>query len=345
MGRVLDRPAPGPRSARSSADLLHRARQLRSAAEELERRARAESPKAPSGYWSSVVNGDWTVLRQAGERTAPSPSEGRSPSVALRHATTAVLGALHGETAAARASAALAESMSWGDAEVAVGVCLARAVAEFAAGRPTASFEYIRSHLDSPWSAPGARQDVIGVLAEVSVSARQEHYARLALASCSDTSSREAVLARAILAPGVDPLLEAIEPGQGHPPFLLGRLHLALGMRMRRTHHVRGSRAHLQTCVDLLSPLSAGPWIDLARNELRAAGVPQPSETSAHSLTRQELAIARLAAEGLSNRDIGELLHLSPRTVGSHLYKIFPKLGITRRQQIATSLGQSVRPA
>jgi DNA-binding NarL/FixJ family response regulator len=48
--------------------------------------------------------------------------------------------------------------------------------------------------------------------------------------------------------------------------------------------------------------------------------------------------IARLAAEGLSNRQIGEQLYLSPRTVGSHLYRIFPKLGITTRAQLAQAL-------
>ena len=274
---------------------------------------------------------------------APGPFAGRSPSAALAHATTAVIAALNGETDVARARAALAESVSFGDPDAAAGVCLARAVAELSGGKPTASFEHIRYYLDSPFTDMRAREDLVGVLAEVSLGAQQEHYARQTLASCGgDLSSGEAVLARAILALGVDPLLAAIEPGQGHPPFLLGRLHLALGMRMRRSHRVRESRAHLQTCVDLLSPLSAKPWTDLARNELRAAGVPQLFGTSARSLTPQEFAVARLAAEGLSNRDIGELLHLSPRTVGSHLYKIFPKLGITRRQQLAIALGQGV---
>ena len=55
-------------------------------------------------------------------------------------------------------------------------------------------------------------------------------------------------------------------------------------------------------------------------------------------LSPQELQIARLAAEGLSNREIGEQLFLSPRTVGSHLYRIFPKLDITSRAQLAARL-------
>ena len=56
-------------------------------------------------------------------------------------------------------------------------------------------------------------------------------------------------------------------------------------------------------------------------------------------LTPQELQIAQLAAEGLSNREIGERLYLSHRTVGSHLYRLFPKLGVTSRTQLRDALG------
>jgi DNA-binding NarL/FixJ family response regulator len=55
-------------------------------------------------------------------------------------------------------------------------------------------------------------------------------------------------------------------------------------------------------------------------------------------LTAQELQIAELAAEGLTNREIGERLFLSHRTIGSHLYRIFPKLAITSRAQLRDAL-------
>jgi DNA-binding NarL/FixJ family response regulator len=58
-------------------------------------------------------------------------------------------------------------------------------------------------------------------------------------------------------------------------------------------------------------------------------------------LTPQELQIAQLAAEGLSNREIGERLYLSHRTVGSHLYRLFPKLGVTSRTQVRGALGSA----
>jgi DNA-binding NarL/FixJ family response regulator len=55
-------------------------------------------------------------------------------------------------------------------------------------------------------------------------------------------------------------------------------------------------------------------------------------------LTAQELQIARMAADGTSNREIGEQLFISHRTVGAHLYKISPKLGITSRSQLHAAL-------
>ena len=61
------------------------------------------------------------------------------------------------------------------------------------------------------------------------------------------------------------------------------------------------------------------------------------------SLTPQEREIADLAATGLTNKQIGERLFLSHRTVGSHLYQIFPKLGITSRAALRDALGESFR--
>jgi DNA-binding NarL/FixJ family response regulator len=55
-------------------------------------------------------------------------------------------------------------------------------------------------------------------------------------------------------------------------------------------------------------------------------------------LTAQELQIAQLAAKGLSNREIGERLFLSHRTIGTHLYRVFPKLGITSRAELSVAL-------
>jgi DNA-binding NarL/FixJ family response regulator len=82
------------------------------------------------------------------------------------------------------------------------------------------------------------------------------------------------------------------------------------------------------------------PWAERARQELRATGEGRETlrDGARAPLSPQELQIARLAAEGLSNREIGQRLYLSHRTIGSHLYRIFPKLGISSRAQLGSAL-------
>src|SRR6266496_2310040 len=78
-----------------------------------------------------------------------------------------------------------------------------------------------------------------------------------------------------------------------------------------------------------------------ARQELRAAGETSGRRRTAEAwdqLTPQELQIAQMAADGLSNRELGQQLYLSHRTVGSYLYRVFPKLGITSRSQLRAVL-------
>ena len=96
------------------------------------------------------------------------------------------------------------------------------------------------------------------------------------------------------------------------------------------------SRAPLREAAQSFDALGLLRFAERARRELRASGeVPRRRVPEAWAqLTPQELQIAELAAEGLSNREIGERLYLSHRTVGSHLYRLFPKLGVTSRAQL-----------
>jgi DNA-binding NarL/FixJ family response regulator len=96
------------------------------------------------------------------------------------------------------------------------------------------------------------------------------------------------------------------------------------------------SRAPLREAGQSFEALGLLRFAERARRELRASGeVPRRREPEAWvQLTPQELQIAQLAAEGLSNREIGERLYLSHRTVGSHLYRLFPKLAVTSRTQL-----------
>ena len=119
-------------------------------------------------------------------------------------------------------------------------------------------------------------------------------------------------------------------------PFLRARTLFSLGRWLRRRRRSAGSRSPLRECVALFDALGASAWSRRARQELRATGekVGRRALDLRDRLTAQELQIAQLAAEGLSNRQIAERLFLSPRTIGGHLYRIFPKLEITARAQL-----------
>jgi DNA-binding CsgD family transcriptional regulator len=130
------------------------------------------------------------------------------------------------------------------------------------------------------------------------------------------------------------------EDGVALFPFVHGRIRLEYGTWLRRHQRRTGARAQLRVARDLFTELGTVSWAARAHRELAASGEasPVPAQGRAAALTVQELAIARLAATGLSNREIGARLFLSHRTVGSHLYRIFPKLGVSSRVQLGEAL-------
>jgi len=127
-------------------------------------------------------------------------------------------------------------------------------------------------------------------------------------------------------------------------PFLRARTLFSLGRWLRRQRRSAESRSPLRESVTLFDALGAAAWSGRARQELRATGerVGRRAPDLRDRLTAQELQIAQLAAEGLSNRQIAERLFLSPRTIGGHLYRIFPKLEITARAQLRDALADRV---
>ena len=123
-------------------------------------------------------------------------------------------------------------------------------------------------------------------------------------------------------------------------PFERARLLLAQGEWLRRHRRSAESRAPLRAARETFDAVRAQAWADRARNELRASGeASSPRVVAAfEQLSPQELQIVQLAAAGLTNREIGQQLYLSPRTVSSHLYHAFPKLGVTSRAQLKDAL-------
>jgi DNA-binding CsgD family transcriptional regulator len=120
-------------------------------------------------------------------------------------------------------------------------------------------------------------------------------------------------------------------------PFDQARTQLVYGEWLRRAKRKREARIQLHAALRAFEGLAAGPWAARARAELTAAGAtaPQaPAPDIVAALTPQELQITRLAARGLQNRDIAAQLFLSPRTVAYHLYKAYPKLGVSSRAEL-----------
>ncbi|MFJ8438528.1 AAA family ATPase [Kitasatospora griseola] len=123
-------------------------------------------------------------------------------------------------------------------------------------------------------------------------------------------------------------------------PWEQARTELLYGEWLRRGRRRSEARVPLRSAEQALRHLGALPWAERARLELDATGAPAargPAGAVA-GLTPQESQIVRLAAQGLSNRDIAAQLFLSARTVGHHLYKAYPKLGVSSRTDLAEVL-------
>ncbi|GIG68498.1 helix-turn-helix transcriptional regulator [Phytomonospora endophytica] len=127
----------------------------------------------------------------------------------------------------------------------------------------------------------------------------------------------------------------------GGRPFEQARTRLAYGEWLRRARRRADAREQLTVAAAGFDALGAVPWAERARAELTASGAhvttrAAPAATPGlDTLTPQELQVVRLAASGATNRQIGARLFLSPRTVGFHLYKAYPKLGVASRGELA----------
>jgi len=155
--------------------------------------------------------------------------------------------------------------------------------------------------------------------------------------------------ARALLADPAearDRFDEALSLDLARWPFQRARVELAYGQWLRRQRHVADSRVLLRAARDTFASLGCAPWFEQAHRELRASGEGSRRQApeARDELTAQELQIAQLAADGLTNREIGQRLFLSHRTISTHLYRVFPKLGITSRAELGTALMPGVQP-
>ncbi|RKS75305.1 regulatory LuxR family protein [Motilibacter peucedani] len=230
------------------------------------------------------------------------------------------------------------------------GAQLVRGVGELAADRPAQAYgELLRVFAPTDPAFQRVQQLwTVGYLAEAAVRSGARPEARATLAAVDELADgstaggtrialeySRAVLADEATADGL--FRDALAGAAQGFPWHHARLQLAHGSWLRRQRRVTESREPLRTARSAFDALGAQPWALRADQELRATGERgwRPTTSERERLSPQEAQIAALAARGLSNREIAQRLFLSHRTVGSHLYRIFPKLGITSRHQLA----------
>ncbi|MFI5852627.1 AAA family ATPase [Streptomyces parvulus] len=303
--------------------------------------------------WTRLEQGRWAEARSvAAEISAMASSAGLDHAEACAQAIDATVVGLLGDPATARrlAERALALVDPLESRSVAVFAHRALGLAAVAEGDYDTAYTQFRSAFTDDGD-PVHYHVSYTVLAELAAAAvrrgRQEYAATLLERSArrlgTNMSARVAALidrGRALLADPdhAEPFFRAAlaEPAGEQWPFERAQTQLDYGEWLRRRRRIAEARRLLSAALETFQRLGARPWIERAQAELRAAGIEaadvMPSAFT--GLSPQQQQIVRLAARGLTNREIGEKLFLSPRTVGSHLYRVFPKLGITARSQL-----------
>jgi DNA-binding CsgD family transcriptional regulator len=128
------------------------------------------------------------------------------------------------------------------------------------------------------------------------------------------------------------------DPAGDQWPFDRAQFRLEQGEWLRRRRRINEAKPVLSAALDAFRVLRALPWAQRAEAELRACGISVPGTVARadglRELTPQQRQIVALAAQGLTNSEIAQRMYLSPRTVASHLYRSFPKLGVAGRHQL-----------
>ncbi|GAA3837737.1 ATP-binding protein [Amycolatopsis tucumanensis] len=303
--------------------------------------------------WSRTRLGDLATAVPIAAEAAQLAKETQQPFMfGLATAVQAEIAALRGEHEQATALADEAEraGLAAGARPVLATVQLARGLTALSEGRYEDAFADLRRVLDptDPAYQLALRAYFLAELTEAAVRSGQSDTMRDILAvmePLGKTTSSPALhiglrYARAVLASTDDAeelFLEALRADLTGWPAERGRVHLAFGEWLRRQRRVVESRTHLRTARETFDALGMTAWGERARRELRSAGESSPNRgpDAREKLTPHELSIAELAAQGLTNREIGQRLYLSHRTVGTHLHRIFPKLGVSSRADLA----------
>ena len=297
------------------------------------------------------------------EAAIPAADEGRRLAIefgepmweAGADTVAATIAGMRGDAEAAEAAAARAEHQGLAaGAHTTVALAqVGRILAALGEGRHVDAYESASRLFepDDPAYHPVICTWVIGELAEAAMHCDRADEARARLAAAEATAGDAPASwialglhqARALLATDDEAARcfdEALSTDLDRWPFQRARLLLAHGQWLRRQRRIADSRAPLRAARDTFDALGCASWSDRTRRELRASGESsrRRDPEARDRLTAQELQIAQLAAAGLTNREIGARLYLSHRTIATHLYRVFPKLGVTARSQLSAAL-------
>ena len=315
-----------------------------------------------SQAWTKVHRSDWrSAASIASEAARLAEETGQWNWVTVSNLASATIAAYRGETDVAETLAAAGERalLPKGANPLLALVQYPRGVAALAAGRHDEAYQHLRRIFDPSDSAyhPHVTNWVLVDLVEAAIHSGHEAEATSFVEGLELIAARtrspllEAALTFSRLALSFESDEAVSEAGPGARlaswPFVRARLQLAYGLWLRRQRRAVEARIQLREARDAFDALGAVPWGERARQELRASGETSRRRTYdlSDALSPQELQIAQLAAAGLSNKEIGRQLFLSHRTVGSHLYRIFPKLGVTARSHLRAALERdSVQP-
>jgi DNA-binding CsgD family transcriptional regulator len=313
--------------------------------------------------WAEMEVGDWVgAMRDAEEAIRLAEEIGSTLWTAAAIIVKAKIAGMQGDLEQSEGHAAQAERLvlSIGANFLLAMLQLARGIAAIGAGRHLEALEHLRRLFApaDPAFNSGLQFFALADFVEAAVHSDHLQAARSAIDEIERASAPEPVpwvqtmlsYSKALVATNEDAerfFLQGLGPAAKNWPFLRGRLLLGYGAWLRRQRRPADARAPLREARDIFDALGASPWSHRAREELRAAGEAslRRIEQIWEKLTPQELHIAQLAAQGLSNKVIGARLYLSHRTVGYHLHHVFSKTGITSRSGLGSVLSKANSPA
>jgi DNA-binding CsgD family transcriptional regulator len=145
--------------------------------------------------------------------------------------------------------------------------------------------------------------------------------------------------ARVLVAPAelLDAVYEQVPATPIRSGFELARTRLVYGERLRRAGRRTEAREHLRGALGVFHSIGAEPWERRAQTELRASGarLRRPDTSPPDELTPQELQVALVVADGVTNREAAARLFLSPKTIEVHLSRAYRKLGVRSRTELS----------